>query len=114
MRSPWATASTQCKVLGYIYLPLLAGLGTPRDLADVAVDAVLSMDGQPNVLQQSAVLAGIASVRQVYDQQVSVDRVCLCQQRYQQLYQFRQVSIQIITVAATLCKKQMLQYTNMR
>ena len=48
----------------------LAGYGTPRDLADVAVDAVLSMDGQPAVLQQSAVLAGIASVRQVYDQQV--------------------------------------------
>lgn len=51
-------------------MPLHTGHGTPRDLADVAVDAVLSMDGQPTVLQQSAVLAGIASVRQVYDQQV--------------------------------------------
>lgn len=53
-------------------MPLHTGRGTPRDVADVAVDAVLSMDGQPTVLQQSAVLAGIASVRQVYDQQVSV------------------------------------------
>lgn len=53
----------------------LAGHGTPRDLADVAVDAVLSMDGQPAVLQQSAVLAGIISVRQVYDQQVWVAEV---------------------------------------
>ena len=53
-------------------LPLLAGLGTPKDLADVAVDALLSMDRQPTVLQHSAVLAGIASVKQVYDQQVSM------------------------------------------
>lgn len=52
-------------------LSAVAGFGTPRDLADVAIDAVLSMDGQHKVLQQSAVLAGIASVRQVHDQQVS-------------------------------------------
>lgn len=51
-------------------MAILAGHGTPRDLADVAVDAVLSMDGLPAVLQQSAVLAGITSVRQVYNQQV--------------------------------------------
>ena len=49
---------------------MYAGHATPRDLVNVAVDAVLSMESQPRVLQQSAVLAGIASVRQVHDQQV--------------------------------------------
>ena len=55
-------------------LLVLTGHGTPRDLADAAVEAVLCMDRQPGVLQQSAVLAGIASVRQVHDQQVSCER----------------------------------------
>ena len=66
------------KTMEHQCLPLHAGHGTPRDLADVAVDAVLSMDGQPRVLQQSAVLAGIASVRQVYDQQVCTGRCYIC------------------------------------
>lgn len=48
-----------------------SGHGTPRDLADVAVDALLTMTSQPGVLRQDAVLAGIAAVKQANSKQVS-------------------------------------------
>ena len=38
------------------------------------MDAVLTMDCQPGIPHQQAVLAGIASVRQVHDQQVIIPR----------------------------------------
>ena len=50
---------------------LTAGFGKPKDLADVAIETVMSMDHQPGLSHQQAILAGIASVRHVYNQQVS-------------------------------------------
>ena len=50
---------------------LVAGFGKPKDLADVAIETVMSMNHQPGLSHQQAVLAGIASVRHVYNQQVS-------------------------------------------
>lgn len=58
-------------------LPLLqkavfcfAGYGKPRDLADAATDALLTVTSQPGVLHQNVILAGIAAVRQVHSKQV--------------------------------------------
>lgn len=76
----WNSAVSQIlstdAVAHQLKLMMNQGFGTPRDLADVATDAVLSMDGQHKVLQQSAVLAGIASVRQVHDQQGDIVGSC--------------------------------------
>lgn len=47
-----------------------AGYGKPRDLADAATDALLTMTSQPGVLHRNAILAGIAAVRQVHSKQV--------------------------------------------
>lgn len=52
-------------------LLIFAGHGTPRDLTDMAVDALLTMTSQPGVLRQDAVLAGIAAVKQANSKQVS-------------------------------------------
>ena len=53
-----------------LLLLLTAGFGKPKDLADVAIETVMSMEHQPGLSHQQAVLAGIASVRLVYNQQV--------------------------------------------
>ena len=47
------------------------GYGKPRDLADAATEALLTMTSQPGVLHRNVVLAGIAAVRQVHSKQVS-------------------------------------------